>query len=217
LVNEIVPRLKSSISTSVRPVGCEDLAELVQDGTAFAAKMLHGAEAQGKQVSAGKIAYYTVQHLKSGRRSTGCHKADPLHAAAQLSGRSRMHSLDESVAGEEGSEETLTLGEILASRADDPAMEASRRLDWSQLVAKLDRVTRTILRALANGQELTLLVPGLGRSRSTLQTHKQRLARLVREYLGEDILRQVQALPGWQDGVHASREKAACRWERQVA
>jgi hypothetical protein len=113
LVNEIVPRLKSSISTSVRPVGCEDLEELVQDGTAIAATMLHSAETHGKQVSPGNIAYYAVQHLKSGRRSTGCHKADPLHAAAQLSGRSRMHSLEEPVASEEGSEEALALGEIV--------------------------------------------------------------------------------------------------------
>jgi hypothetical protein len=50
LVNEIVPRLKSSIATSVRPVGCEDMEELVQDGTAIAATMLHSAETQGKQV-----------------------------------------------------------------------------------------------------------------------------------------------------------------------
>ena len=126
-----------------------------------------------------------------------------------------MHSLDEPAAGEEGSEEALTLGEMLAGRADDPAMAASRRLDWDSLVAKLDRVTRAILRALADGQELTLLVPALGWSRSTLQT--QRLARLIRECLGQDILRQVQELPGWHDGVHACREKAACRWERQMA
>ena len=217
LVNEIVPRLKSSISTSVRPVGCEDLEELVQDGTAIAATMLHSAETQGKKVSPGNIAYYAVQHLKSGRRSTGCHKADPLHAAAQLSGRSRMHSLDEPAAGEEGSEEALTLGDMLAGRADDPAVEASRRLDWEALVAKLDRLTCAILQAFVEGRELTLLVPVLGRSRSTLQTHKQRLARLMRECLGEDILRQVQELPGWHDGVHAGRERAACRWERQVA
>ena len=97
---KLFPAFKSSISTSVRPVGCEDLAELVQDGTAIAAKMLHSAEAQGKQVSAGNIAYYAVQHLKSGRRSTGYHKTDPLHDGAQLCGRSRMHSLDEAVGGE---------------------------------------------------------------------------------------------------------------------
>ena len=123
LVNEIVPRLKSSISTSVRPMGCEDLEELVQDGTAIAATMLHSAETQGKQVSPGNIAYYAVQHLKSGRRSTGCHKADPLHAAAQLSGRSRMHSLDEPAANEEGNEEALTLGDMLAGRADGAGAE----------------------------------------------------------------------------------------------
>jgi hypothetical protein len=134
-----------------------------------------------------------------------------------LSGRSRLHSLDEPAAGEEGNDEALTLGDMLAGRADDPAVDAGRRLDWEALVAKLDRVTRAILRALADGQELTRLVPGLGRSRSTLQTHKQRLARLIRECLGQDILRQVQELPIWHDGVHASREKAARRWERQVA
>ena len=217
LVNDIVPRLKSSISTSVRPVGCEDHDELVQDGTAIAAKMLHSAEFQGKQVSAGNIAYYAVQHLKSGRRSTGYHKTDPLHAAAQLSGRSRMHSLDEPVAGEEESlQETLTLGDMLACRADDPAVDAGRRLDWAQLVAKLDRVTRAILRALADGRELTLLARSLGRSRSTLQTHKQQLARLIREYLGKDILRQVQELPRYRNAINASRERQACRWERQV-
>ena len=106
---------------------------------------------------------------------------------------------------------------MLESRADDPAVDAGRRLDWAQLIKQLDRVTRAILRALADGQELTLLVPGLKCSRSTLQAHKQRLARLIRECLGEDILRQVQELPRHRDAVHASREKQACRWERQVA
>ena len=82
---------------------------------------------------------------------------------------------------------------------------------------KLDRVTRSILHALADGRELKLLVPGLKCSRSTLQTHKQRLARLIRECLGEDILCQVQEQPSYRDAVHASRERQACRWERQVA
>ena len=217
LVNEIVPRLRSSISASVRPVGCEDMEELVQDGTAIAARMLHSAEAQCKQVTPGNIAYYAAKHIKSGRRSTGYHKADPHHAGAQLSGRSRLHSLDEPVAGEEGGEDVLTLGEVLTGHADDPAIEASRRLDWEQLVAKLDHVTGAVLCAMAEGQELTLLVPVLGWSRSTLQTHKQRLARLIRECLGEDILVEVQEHPRYQDALNASREKQACRWLRQVA
>ncbi len=76
------------------------------------------------------------------------------------------------------------------------------------MVEQLDRVTRAIVRALANGQELTLLVPDLRCSRSTLQMHKKRLARLIRDCLGADILRQVQELPYYRNAVIASREKA---------
>ncbi len=215
LIHEIVPRLRTSIPGAVRCVGAEDQAELVQDGTAIAAKMLHSAEAAGKQVTAGNIAYYAVQNLKSGRRSTGFHKSDPLHPGAQLSGRSRVQSVDEVVSGEDSGDETLTLNDVLASRGDDPASEAGRRLDWEGLIANLDNVTTTILRALVDGQELTMLVPRLGLSRSSLQNHKKRLAVLIREFLGPDILILVQQRPGWVDGIYAAREKVSCRWERQ--
>jgi hypothetical protein len=127
LVHEIVPRLRSSIPGAVRCVGAEDQEELVQDGTAIAAKMLHSAESAGKKVTAGNIAQYTVRHLKSGRRSTGFQKSDAHHPGAQLSGRSRMQSLDEPVSGEDSGEESLTLNDVLAGRADDPASEAGRR------------------------------------------------------------------------------------------
>jgi len=50
-----------------------------------------------------------------------------------------------------------------------------------------------------------------------LQQDKQRLARLVCEHLGQDILLQIQAQPRWMDNVAAHREKLACRYERQVA
>jgi hypothetical protein len=40
---------------------------------------------------------------------------------------------------------------------------------------------------------------------------------LVREHLGQDILRQVQELPRWVINVAANRERLACRVERQIA
>ena len=215
LVNEIVPRLRCSIPNSVRPLGCEDTDELVQDGTAIAARMLQSAEDQGKRVSAGNVAYYAVKHLKSGRRSTGSHKLDVLHPVAQLSGRSQVRSLDEPLAGDGGDEEAFTLGDLLTGRTEDPAAEAARRLDWQLLVAQLDHVSAAVLQALADGRDLTLLVRVLGRSRSTLQTHKHRLAGEIRECLGDDILTQVQESPGWHDGIEADRERSACRWERR--
>ena len=96
-------------------------------------------------------------------------------------------------------------------------MEAGRRLDWQGLLHKLDDVAKAILRALADGSELTRLVAPLKLSRSTLQTRKNQLATLIRDCLGEDILRQVQEHPGWRNGLEATREKLACRWARQAA
>jgi len=53
LQQEIVPRLKSAIPVAVICVGCEDAAELVQDATAFAAKLLHSVDKAGKKVTPG--------------------------------------------------------------------------------------------------------------------------------------------------------------------
>jgi hypothetical protein len=47
LLEQVVPRLRSAIPRAVRCVGAEDHEELIQDGTAIAAKMLHNAEAAG--------------------------------------------------------------------------------------------------------------------------------------------------------------------------
>jgi hypothetical protein len=107
------------------------------------------------------------------------------------------------------------LGESLAASTEDPAQGALRRLDWAPLVASLDATARAVLAALAEGEDLTNLVSKLKRSRSALQTDKQRLARLVREHLGQDVLSQVQQLPRWTDNLNASRAKLACRSERQ--
>jgi hypothetical protein len=44
-----------------------------------------------------------------------------------------VHSLEEPIVGNTGDEmsgEPMTIGEALASREDDPAMEATRRFDW---------------------------------------------------------------------------------------
>ena len=175
---------------------------------------MHSAEAKGKQVSPGNIAYYTLKHLRAGRRSTGFRKNDALHPASKLH-HCRVYSLEGSVATEDG--EDVAFSEILASPTDDPAIEAGRRLDWQGLLHKLDDVPKAILRTLADGSELTRLVSPLKLSRSALQSRKERLATRIRECLGEDILRQVQELPGWRYGLEATREKLARRWGRQAA
>jgi hypothetical protein len=214
MLHEVAPRLRAGLGSSIPRAGGEDDSELLQDGLVIALGLLHSAQAKGKQVTAGNVAYYTMKSLRAGRRSTGYRKNNPLHAAAQLN-HCRVYSLEEPVPVENG--EALTLNDVLASRAEDPALEAGRRLDWQGLLHKLDDVAKAILRALADGSELTRLVSPLRLSRSTLQTRKEKLAAKIRECLGEDILQQVQEHPGWRHGLEATREKLACRWARQAA
>jgi hypothetical protein len=133
-----------------------------------------------------------------------------------LSGHARMQSLDEPISDDEHGE-TLTLHDCLAAPADDPATAAARRLDWRSVIGSLDKTKKAILIALVEGTELTLLVSRLKRSRSALQDRKQRLGRLVRERLGEDILQQVQLEPSWTNTLHAIRQRLACRSERRAA
>ena len=71
LQDQVVPRHRSAIPTVCHCVGSEDAQELIQDSIALAARLMHNVEAQGKTVNPGNIAYYTIQHIKSGRRSTG--------------------------------------------------------------------------------------------------------------------------------------------------
>ncbi len=217
ILNEVQPRLRDAIPQSVPHVGSDDAQELVQDGIVLALRLLTAAHRSGKKVTGGNIAFYTLKLLRAGRRSTGQRKRDVHHPMAQLTGACRVHSLDEPIGSEDGPDDPLTLGESLAASTEDPAQEALRRLDWAVLVAALDPTAREVLASLVRGEELTRLVPRLKRSRSALQTDQQRLARLIREHLGPDILSQVQETPRWRDNLTARKEQLASRAERYRA
>ena len=214
---EIVPRLRATLPNAVCLVGCEDTEELIQDATAIAAKILDSVEARQRAATPGNIAYYATKLTRQGRRSTGQRQNDPLDPLTQLSGRCRLVSLDAPLTSETDGEEIMCLHDSLAAKTEDQAMTAARRLDWDRLMSCLDAMTREVLRCLTQGEDLTSLVPKLKRRRSSLQTDKMRLARLVREHLGEDVLARVQEQPRWQDSLEASRARVACRYERRPA
>ena len=125
--------------------------------------------------------------------------------------------MDQPIAGEAEGDDPLSLHDVLAGHSADPGQEAAKRLDWDELVSFLDALAREVLRCLLQGEDLTILVPKLKRSRSSLQGDKLRLAELVRAHLGPEILRQVQEQPHWRDSLEARRERLACRYERQPA
>jgi len=45
--------------------------------------------------------------------------------------------------------------------------------------------------------------------------HKRRLADAIANFMGNDIIIQIQRRPGWKDSINASRERLACREERR--
>jgi len=215
LIQEVAPRIRSQ-THSFNLAGCEDVAELAQDATAIAAQLLHSVEVRGKAVSPGNIAYYAVGLIRQGRRSTGVRKNDVLHPAYQITGHSRVTSMEEPIGCESDDDGALTLHDVLSAQIDDPASAASRNIDWERLIESLDQVCKEILRCLSEGIPLTELKAKLKRSRSSIQAHKERLAELVRAHLGADVLVQAQERPRWRDNVETYRAKVACRYDRQT-
>jgi hypothetical protein len=131
LQTQVLPRLKSAIPLAVSFIGAEDAQELVQDRTLIAAQMIHNAEQAGKKVvqnpdgrrvdrkvrtiSAGNVAFCTIQKLKCGRRSTGSSTVDVYGSGTQINGTTRLTSLDEAgpVVGLDDVGEPLVLHDVL--------------------------------------------------------------------------------------------------------
>ena len=216
LIHEVVPRLAASIPRAVKMVGCEDVEELIQDATALAARMLNNTEKAGKQVTAGNIAYYTLQHVKSGRRSVGHSNADVHGSATQLNGRSRVSSFDEPVAMEDESCGEFTVNDVFGSDQEDPSTAAARKIDWDEFIGRQDECSKAIVVALVEGNSVRPLSVRFKLSASTIQNRKQQLGSRLKEFMGDDVIVDSTRQPSWRDGIVASREKQACRLDRSV-
>ena len=161
--------------------------------------------------------YYATKLVRQGRRSTGQNSTDVLSPRTQIAARCRVVSLEEPVKYEEGSEEPLVLGEVLASEAEDPSVTGARNLDWQAFTATLDELARTILQCLADERPLLEVALAAGVSRSTIQTHKNRLTDAVRAFMGPELMQQLQRPPQWRINLRATQERLACRYERSLA
>jgi hypothetical protein len=135
LLEEIAPRLKAIIP-HIKPVGAEDAEELLQDALALAAKMLHDLEARGKTVTPGNVAYYTILHIRSGRRSYSAGRTDVMNAGTQLDGLSSVMSFEEPAGFDPETGEEIPLGDMLAGNEDDPAGAAARAVEKNIMLVR---------------------------------------------------------------------------------
>ena len=234
LQDQIIPRLISAIPQAVSFIGSEDAHELVADGTLIAAQMIHNAEQAGKKVvrnpgpgrqgarriktiSAGNVAFYTIQKLKCGRRSTGSSTVDVYGSGTQINGTTRLTSLDEAapVASVDDVGEPLVLHDVLSRDEEDPGTKAARKMDWQTFMASLLPRDQAIINCLVEGKPLASLARRRHLNTSTILYHKRRLGDAVLEHFGKDIIPQVLRKPNWKDSLDSTRERLACREERR--
>jgi len=214
LQDQVVPRLRSAIPNCVHCVGSEDAQELIQDSIAMAAKLMHNIEAQGKKVTPGNIAFYTIQHIKSGRRSTGSSVVDAMGTGTQLKGNTRLDSLEMVVAtNEEAGGEIFELHDVLSDEAEEPGTKAARKMDWESFMSGLSARERAVIECLVDGPSLKT-AKSFRVCDSTIQGDKRKLAIKIWEFMGFDILVQVRRSPQWKQDLEATKEKLACKYDR---
>jgi hypothetical protein len=215
LVNEIVPRLRSAVPLVARCVGAEDPEELIGDATLHAARILHSAESRGKTVSASSVAYYAIEHTRSGRRSVGNSCCDVMAAGTQLHGHSRLDSLEQVVASnEECGGEIWELHDVLGSDQEDPATKAMRNLDWQSFIAQLSARDQSIIQFMIEGTQGPAIASKLGVCSSTIHHRKKSLAAKILEFMGPRILQEIQRWPRRKEDLITSRERLNWKHDR---
>jgi hypothetical protein len=177
---------------------------------------MHNGEQNGKRIPHQSAAYYAIQHCKSGRRAVGHGSSDVHGTSTQLNGRSRLESMEEVVASnEECGGEIYYLHDVLSNNdADDPSVVAARKLDWQEFIADLPARERAVVEFLVQGASGSAIARKLKTTDSRIQTIKKHLAQAIVEFMGPEILQEIQKLPAWKNGILATRERMACKYQR---
>ena len=217
LQEEISPRIAASVPRSIRCVGSEDHQELVQDGICMAAKMIERVEQQGKlgRVGPSNIAYYCLQHLKSGRRAAGSSAVCVYGSMTQLNGSSGLRSLNEIVSESEVGDEIFELQDVISTDHEDPATQAARSLDWQTFLKTLTEAERVLVDCLVNGLGVKEAAKKARVCYWTMQHYRQKLAVKLLDFMGADILKEIAQTPAWRIGLDCQHELMACRADRR--
>jgi hypothetical protein len=214
LLEHIEPRLRATMPY-IRGVGSEDTEELMQDALTVAAKMLHDLEERGKEVTPGNIAYYTILHMKSGRRSYSAGRTDVMKAGTQLDSKSMVLSFEDPAGYDPETDEEIPLGDMLAGSEDDPSIAASRFVDWEEFLGTHNPRYEAFVCDLAQGKHAKDTAARFGFSSSWAHDLKGKLAEDLRAHFGEDAIADSMQMPSWRGNIMADHEKAACRADRR--
>jgi len=203
LLDVIQPMLIAVVPQVVRTTGAEDSAELVQDGMCMATQAIDMLEKQGKSLMPRSVAYYTIQRLKSGRRSQYAGRMDAMCPGATLD--KQVVLADKDAASHDETGEELTFGEMLASDDEDAATLAARDIDWSLIGPLLSDRELKVLNALIEGRGTNEIAFSCQVSAPAVTQAKRRIGRKISGSWGEGMVREVGRVPVWRAGLRAAR------------
>jgi hypothetical protein len=115
---------------------------------------------------------------------------------------------------EESGGENFELHDVLSIDAEDPSTKAARKMDWEDFLAGLSARDQAVIECLIEGKTTSSMARKLRVSDWTIKNSKRHLAEAVVEFMGADILLQIQRRPDWRNNLTASKERLACRHER---
>jgi len=189
LLDVIQPMLIAVVPQVVQTAGAEDSDELVQDGMCMAAQAIKTLECQGKDLMPRSVVDYTLQRLKSGRRSQYAGRMDAMCSGATLDKPVVLADMETTAHDETGEE--LAFGEMLASDDEDAATLAARDIDWSLTEPLLTVRALKVLQALVEGRGTSEIAFSCQVSAPAVTQAKRRIGRKINGSGGEGMVRDV--------------------------
>ena len=210
LMDEVHPILKVAVPRCVRPLPGETVGDLIADAIGSAVKSIVSLENRGKPLPARSISYYSIQHLKVGRRMLDCGVAD-VYASPRRRANDDITSFDEVFEFLDG--ESHTIEDLIPDPHPDPSEEVGRRLAWDDLMGCLTCQQRKVLRDVAEGRRLVDTAKELGVSPPRITKIKREIGEKVKLVMGSDILDEVASESRWASDLRCQRERKASRIE----
>lgn len=186
----------------------EDLPELIQDAVHTAGQMIENFEVAhaGEELPLSSIVFYTMQRMKSGRRSWSGSGRDVLNANKEIP----LRSVDEEL-GDLGEGAPASLHDTLASPRQAPDEIAGRHLDWATILECLPIRERTLLEAMLQDLPQTELAKRMGVSSAAISQCKSRLQRHICRIWRTGTPMAVCSPPQWRGFVRAGFENGSAK------
>jgi hypothetical protein len=108
----------------------------------------------------------------------------------------------------------ITLADVFANDQEDPGTLAARNMDWEAFYGKQMTRGQRLLAVVAEGCTFRDAARVLGLSDSGIQLEKKKLAVALADFMGANVLDEVNRQPPWRNNLMAGRERRACRATR---